>query len=260
MIKVSDIYKIIDNTAPFCTQEKWDNSGLLVGSMDMPADRIYITLDISSESIAAARTAGAQLMISHHPVIFSPLKSLSPTDPVWQLAEAGIAAICVHTPLDMAKDGINSRLYDMLQEKLSLSSITGAIEGELGWIAESGRDFTAEELAVILKDTLGCTVVRYCKGIRPIRRIGLCCGSGGSLLGDVAALGCDCYITGDVKHDCWYSARNAGVALFDCGHYHTECIAQDIIAEKIRDAFPMAEIICDKGGDPVSYLFAGDKA
>lgn len=261
MITVGDIYKAIDSFAPFCTQEKWDNSGLLVGSMDMPADKIYITLDISKESIEAAKAAGAQLIVAHHPIIFSPFKSLAPSDPVWQLAAANMAAICVHTPLDIAEGGINTRLYDMLKGTLSLGGITGSPDGSgLGWIAESSEDFSAEELASILKETLGCPVVRFCKSDRPIRKIALCGGSGSSFLEDVIAQGCDALITGDIKHDRWYTARNAGIALFDCGHYHTECIAQDIFAEKLREAFPDAEVTIDNGGDPVSYVFGGDEA
>lgn len=261
MITVGDVYKVIDNIAPFCTQEKWDNSGLLVGDKNMPADKIYISLDISNESVQAAKKAGAQLMISHHPVIFSPLKRLVPADPVWQLAAADMAAICVHTPLDMAEGGINTRLYDMLKNPLDLGDITGSADGNgFGWIAESEADFSAEELGTVLRDILGCSVVRYCKASRPIRKIALCSGSGGSFLADAAAQGCDAYITGDVKHDCWYAARNAGIALFDCGHYHTECIAEELLAEKLREAFPDADIICDKGGDPVSYIMGGEEA
>ncbi|MBQ8515008.1 MAG: Nif3-like dinuclear metal center hexameric protein [Ruminococcus sp.] len=258
MRTVGEIYKEIDRIAPFCTQEKWDNSGLLVGDRTMPADRIYISLDISNESIEAAKAAGAQLMVSHHPVIFSPLKRLGPSDPVWQLAAANIAAICVHTPLDIAEGGINTRLYDMLREALSLGEIIGSADGRgFGWIAESGCGFEAEELAVVLKDILGCSVVRYCKGNRTIRKIALCGGSSSTFLEDVIAEGCDAFITGDIKHDRWYTARNAGIALFDCGHYHTECMAQEIFAEKLREAFPDAEIICETQGDPVSYVWGG---
>lgn len=259
MRTVGDIYRVIDGFAPFCTQEKWDNSGLLVGDMSMPAGRIYISLDISNESVQAAKKAGAQLMISHHPVIFSPLKKLVPADPVWQLAAANIAAICVHTPLDMAESGINSRLYEMLSEPLCLGTVMDTIGGSgFGWIAESRCVWTASDLAKKLQEMLGCQVVRYNAGKQPIHRIALCSGSGGSFLSDAIAQGCDALITGDVKHDCWYAARNAGISLFDCGHYHTECIAQELLAEQLKAVFPDAEILCDTQGDPVSYVWGGD--
>ncbi|MGN0592313.1 MAG: Nif3-like dinuclear metal center hexameric protein [Ruminococcus sp.] len=258
MITVGEVYREIDRMAPFCTQEKWDNSGLLVGAPHMPADRMYISLDLSNASVAAARAVGAQLMVSHHPVIFSPLKQLIPTDPVWQLAAANMAAICVHTPLDLAEGGINRRLYDKLRDVLDLQTVTDTLGGSgFGWIAESRRDWNAERLAQSLQRVLGCQVVRYCPAARPIRKIALCSGSGGSFLHDAIEQGCDGLITGDIKHDCWYGARNAGMALFDCGHYHTELVAQELLAERLCIAFPDAEIICDTQGDPVSYVWGG---
>lgn len=260
MITVENVYREIDSMAPFCTQEKWDNSGLLVGDMDMPADKIYISLDISNESVLAAKNAGAQLMVSHHPVIFSPLKNIGTSDPVWQLIQADMAAICVHTPLDIAEEGINARLYDILKSVLSLGEIKDTLCGSgFGWIAESESEMSADDMAKLLRKTLGCSVVRYCNGGRPIRKIALCSGSGGSFLGGLAMQGCDALITGDVKHDCWYTAKNAGIALFDCGHYHTERIMEELLAEKLRAAFPQAEIICGNSQDPVSYAFGGEK-
>ena len=125
MRTVQDVYSIINTFSPFSTQEKWDNSGLLVGTGGMPVHKVYVTLDISNETIAAAQKQGADLMVAHHPIIFSPLKQLSPDSPVWKLAAANMAAICVHTPLDRAKGGINDRLHQLLQEPLQLS---GAME------------------------------------------------------------------------------------------------------------------------------------
>ncbi len=260
MITVGDVYKEINSIAPFCTQEKWDNSGLLVGDANMPAEKIYVSLDISNESVLAAKNAGAQLMISHHPVIFSPLKSFGPSDPVWKLAAANMAAICVHTPLDIADEGINAKLYEILREKLFLGEIKDSLCGSgFGWIAECSKCFAAVDMAEILKDILGCTVVRYCDCGRSIRRIALCSGSGGSFLSGIINQQCDAFITGDVKHDLWYTAKNAGISLFDCGHYHTEKIAVELLTEKLKAAFPDAEIICDNGGDPVMYAFGGRK-
>ena len=93
MRTVQDVYSIINTFSPFSTQEKWDNSGLLVGTGSMPVHKVYVTLDISNETIAAAQEQGADLMVAHHPIIFSPLKQLSPNSPVWKLAAANMAAI-----------------------------------------------------------------------------------------------------------------------------------------------------------------------
>jgi dinuclear metal center YbgI/SA1388 family protein len=259
MRTVAAIYEALSAIAPFSTQEPWDNSGLLVGSMEMPVDRIYISLDISNAAVEAAHAAGAQLILSHHPVIFSPLKQLSPSHPVWKLAAAHMAAICMHTPLDMAETGINQALYAKMKAPLSLGAIVDTPDHSgCGWIAESAVAQEARTLAQTLQTLLGCTVVRYCPADRPIRKIALCSGAGGSFLDAVIAQGCDAYITGDVKHDAWYTARNAGLALLDCGHYHTEVIAQELLAHALETAFPDVTILCDQQGDPVSYVWGGD--
>ena len=78
MRTVKEVYQVMDAFAPFSTQEKWDNSGLLTGDFSMPVKKIYVTLDISNETIAAAAAQGADLMVAHHPVIFSPFKQLAP--------------------------------------------------------------------------------------------------------------------------------------------------------------------------------------
>lgn len=256
MITAGDVYKAIDEFAPFSTQEKWDNSGLLVGDSSMVADRIYVTIDISNDSIEAAKAVGAQMIVAHHPIIFSPMKNLAPFDPVWKLAAANMAAICVHTPLDMAPEGINARLYNMLSSDLKLGEITASLE-DFGWIAESHACLTSEELGAVLKETFGCTVVRYTGTDKPLKKIAVCGGSGGSLLDKACALGCDAFITGDVKHDRWYAAKNMNIALFDCGHYHTERISADILAAKLRNALPEAQIIVGDLCDPVSYIYGG---
>lgn len=264
MQTVQDVYSIINTFSPFSTQEKWDNSGLLVGTGSMPVHKVYVTLDISNETIAAAQEQGADLMVAHHPIIFSPLKQLSPDSPVWKLAAANMAAICVHTPLDRARGGINDRLHQLLQEPLQLSDAMQTPEADcngigFGWADQSNTDWNAKDLAETLRRVLGCTVVRYSPIDRPIRKIYVGCGSCASMLEDAAAWGCDAMITGDVKHDRWYAAKNLGIALFDCGHYHTEQIAAQILTEQIQAALPDLPCICDPHGDPVCYAMGGEQ-
>ena len=114
MTTVQEIYETIDAFAPFASQESWDNSGLLAGAGTQPAEKILTTLDISQGVIAEAAAQGVQLIVSHHPVIFSPLKALPVQHPVYQLAAHQIAAICVHTPLDMAPEGLNAYAHTLL--------------------------------------------------------------------------------------------------------------------------------------------------
>ena len=140
MLTVKEVYEAIDAFAPFASQESWDNSGLLVGGMAQPADRILTTLDISEAIVAQAVAEQVQLVVAHHPVIFSPLKTLPPDSPVYQLAAHGIAAICVHTPLDMAPLGLNTFAHTLLEKPLVLQGTQEVLEPSwtdgrgFGWI------------------------------------------------------------------------------------------------------------------------------
>ena len=163
MLTVGDVYKFIDDFAPFAAQDKFDNSGLLVGSMDMPADRIGVCLDITSKVVEEAAGKGIQLIVSHHPVIFHKLSVLENCNPVYLLAKHGINAICAHTNVDMAKNGIS----DIMLELLDLSGDTRVLEPVhndgtgYGRIVELDFIADAEGLAQKCKKAFGCNVVRY---------------------------------------------------------------------------------------------------
>lgn len=105
--------------APFHTQEKWDNSGLLVGRGDAPVTGVLLTLDITPAAVEEAVRQGAELIVSHHPVIFQPLKRLDPDSPVYRMVQNGISAVCAHTNLDKAYGGVN----DCLSERLGLKNV-----------------------------------------------------------------------------------------------------------------------------------------
>ena len=243
MLTVKEVYEVVNGFAPFASQESWDNSGLLVGSMTQPADRILTTLDISEEVIAQAVQQQVQLIVAHHPVIFSPLKALPQNSPVYQLAAHGIAAICVHTPLENA------------QSVLEPSWTDGR---GFGWIDTSTRTWTPQALAQVLEKTFG--TVRYSAKETPIRKIAYCSGSAASMLELAVAKGCDALITGDIKHDRWYAAEFENIALFDCGHYGTERFAAEILAQRLRDAFPAAQVTANAGDDPAKIFIGDEKA
>ena len=266
MLTVRQIYKTIDTFAPFASQESWDNSGLLVGEMEMPAERILTTLDISRSVIQEAIHRQIQLIVSHHPVIFSPLKCVLTNSPVYLLASHGIAAICVHTPLDISPEGLNLYAHTRLKKVLTLEDVPTVLEPAwtdgrgFGWIDTSRTAWEPQELAVQLKEGLGCSSVRYSVGQNTIRKIAYCSGAGGSMLELAAEQGCDALITGDIKHDRWYAAQFLGVTLFDCGHYGTEQMAAQILAKQIQAAHPNAEVCCMSGEEPSAVLTGGGTA
>ena len=114
MTSVQEILGFLNELAPFDTQESWDNSGLLIGSADQAVTVAALALDITTETVQLAQQAGAQLLISHHPVIFHPIKRVQANDPVYALIAAGLTAVCAHTNLDAAQGGVNDCLAQLL--------------------------------------------------------------------------------------------------------------------------------------------------
>ncbi len=254
MITVKDIYNYINQFAPFGTQEKWDNSGFLIGDAAQEVSGVLISLDISVSALQKAGECGCNLIFSHHPVIFQPIRNLYAGSVVYQLAQKQIAAICCHTPLDIAPGGINDLIIRKLREEIALEEEMLPIEADgLGRIVTLKQACSLPEFAGIAKKALACEVVRYsAKYQEKIKKIAVCSGSGASMLEDLAGR-CNCFLTGDVKHDRWYKAEELRIALLDCGHYHTEVIMIPYVAALLREAFPELNIIEFAEGNPVCY-------
>ena len=256
---VSEIYTYIDSFAPFSTQEKWDNSGLLNGSMNKKVSKVLVTLDITNEVADEAAEIGAELIIAHHPVIFKPLYSLSENEPSCKLLKSGISAICVHTPYDVAEGGMSDILMNLVgfEKSEGILEITGQRNKSYGFgtIGVASQEYQADELAKKLKNVLGCTVVRYTDGGKPIKKAAFCTGSGGNLIEAALNQGADAYITSEVKHDQWLLAKQRGISVFDCSHFHTENIGMIRLCKMLAADFSNIEFVMSEvNKDPVKYV------
>lgn len=254
MTTVGDIFDLIDSFAPFSAQQSYDNSGICAGSRMQPVTKILTALDITCDVVREAAAKGCELVISHHPVIFRPLRTLSPDDPAVMLAASGISAICAHTSFDSAVGGMN----DLLAEKLRLTVLEPLAfeEGKpIGYVCELSDELSASELASFCKQRLGCRVVRYTNTDNRIAKVGICSGSGGDLLVSALAKGCGALITGDVKHSCFIDAQNRGFCLIDAGHFYTENIFHEALAERIKAVHPELSVIRSEAlTDPVFVI------
>ena len=249
MAQVKDIYNYIDSIAPFVTQMDFDNAGLLVGRSRAQVDKVLVALDITAEVIREALDLGVQLIVAHHPVIFHPLKAITDGDPtgekVLALAEHGIAAICAHTNLDAARDGVNDRLA----QALGLSEIgqlhqDGVDEwgrpygiGRVG-VLNTNRPVDTAAFAAMVKQKLGAASVRYTDAGKDVCRVAVGGGSCGSMLSDAVAAGCDTFVTADVKYDVFLEAKELGINLLDAGHFSTENVVVAPLARGLQEAFP----------------------
>ena len=251
MTTVEAVYRALDEWAPFATQMGFDNAGLLVGRVGRQVTRILVALDITREVAEEAGEMGAELIVSHHPLIFTPLKAVSDGsvtgEVVLTLAERGIAAICAHTNLDAAQGGVN----DCLAQVLGLTGLEQLHpDGEDAWgrtygIGRVGRlekGCDAVEFAQRVKQALGAASVRLVDAGRRVEKVAVGGGSCGSMLSDALAAGCDTFVTADVKYDVFLAAAAQGLNLLDAGHYATEQVVCPAIVQRLQECFPEVEV------------------
>ncbi|MDE6149902.1 MAG: Nif3-like dinuclear metal center hexameric protein [Ruminococcus sp.] len=253
MATVRDIYDEINKIAPFSIQESYDNSGLVVGNGDKTVGKILLALDITKSVAKEAAEKNCGLIISHHPVIFTGLKSLNPDNPAVILAKNDISAICMHTNFDIAKGGMNDILCEILGfvPEEPLAEENGV---SIGYVCTCDDELMPKTLAKRVKQRLGNAVVRFVDTEKPVKKIAVCSGSGGSFLPFVKGKHIDAYITGDVKHDIFIDAYNNEICLVDAGHFYTENIFFDFIKNKLMEKYPTLDIsVAQSNKDVTSY-------
>lgn len=251
MTTVADVARAVDSIAPFGTQLDWDNSGLLVGDPGRGVTKVLVALDATTAVIDQAEALGAEVVVTHHPVIFRGIKRLLAGDPPYEAAARGIAVISAHTCYDMAPGGVNAALADALglRDRAPLWEERPGEEGRtLGVIGELPCPMSREELAAWAEEALGLRpgFVRYlaaCEaGGEAIRRVAVCGGAGADYLDLAKSKGCTAYITGDVRHHEFLAAAGMGLFLMDAGHFATENIAMPKLAQRLGEALPNVEV------------------
>lgn len=232
---VYDIYDFLDEKYDFSSALHYDNVGLLVGDGREKVTGVLVCLDCTDEAISEAVKQGANLIVTHHPVIFDPLKSVTEQSLVYRLIKNGISVISAHTNLDQADDGVN----DALAEAVGLSDVEKIAdsEGFFYRIGELSEPATSEELARAISEKLSLPV-KYVGNSSFIKRVAVCSGSGGSMLGEVINTGVDAYITADIKHNVFMEAHEAGLTLIDAGHFNSEDIIVEPLSKELGAAFP----------------------
>lgn len=254
MATVEQILDLIQEKAPFQWQMGFDNSGFLVGRKGASVSRVLVALDITLEVAQEAADWGAELIVAHHPVIWGGAKSITDESTtgrvVLELIEHGVAAICAHTNLDMARGGVNDALARALGLKnLALLAQEGRDErGELYGIGLVGEVVPqkVEQFACFVKEALSAQSVRVAEGGAEVHRVAVGGGACGSMLSDVIAKGCDTFVTSDVKYDVFLEAKARHINLIDAGHYPTENLVCPVLAQWIGEAFPALEVEVSK--------------
>lgn len=233
MPKVKDIYDFIDSFAPYDTACKWDNTGISVGDETQEVKKIVFALDITGDVADFAKEINADLIITHHPLIFNPVKQLPASSTLYKIANCGIAHISAHTNFDLAEEGVNTLLCDKLNLK-----ITDSIKSDdvCLYICKTENEIDIVDFVHLVKEKLGGTV-RYNGKNTKINTVAVCSGAGADYLSEAKENGADVLLTGDGSHHDFLDANEMGIALICAGHFETENPAIDWILQKIENEF-----------------------
>ena len=251
MNTVADILEFVETLAPRYMKMDWDNVGLLCGSKKTPVTKILVALDPFESVCREAAQWGAELIVTHHPLIFQPVKAVTDETEVGRciqlLCAKGISAINAHTNLDCAPGGVNFRLAQQLD-------LTGIQVIDPMGNDEQGRPWgllrmgwtevqPLERFLSMVKKRLGCEGLRYVDAGNPVCKVAVGGGACGSELMDAVKAGCDTFVTADVKYNGFFDAKALGINLIDAGHFQTENPVVPMLAEKIAQAFPEIQVM-----------------
>ena len=236
MTTIRAIEEYCKTLAPYELADDWDNVGLLVGSADAQVGRTLLALDITPAVVEEAHEKDAGLIVSHHPVIFDPLRTLAPGTAPYLLAKYDIAALCLHTNLDRAEQGVNTALARALGLKN-----TRFYPEEYLLVGEPEEPMTADDFAAFVKARLSAPSVRYTPG--KVTCAAVSSGGGGEGVELCAKYGCDAFVTGEMKHHLYNYAVDHGIAAFDAGHFSTENVVIEPLRAILAERFPEAEFI-----------------
>ena len=210
-MKIAEIYAILDEIAPFCDQESWDNSGLILGDFKSEFERIYLSLDLDSALVEKALPNS--LFITHHPLIFKGLKSLNPSlypaNLIYKMVQKNMSLISLHTNYD------KHILNKFVAENVLKYEITDIKD----FIVFMKIDMKFDDLAKDIKEKLQISNLRAVKTKENIKTIALCTGSGSEFASN---LGVDCFLTGDVKYHTALENFENNVSLIDINHFESE--------------------------------------
>ena len=232
METVKSIYSELCRIAPLELQMSFDNSGFQFGRETAEVSKVLMALDITAEVVDEAAAIGADLLISHHPLIFSPLKSIT-DEKLLKLAANNISVISMHTNLDIVQGGVN----DVLIEALGATAEASLDEQDCGRIGSMPEAMSMENFLAVCKAVLNTKGLRYYDSGRPVEKLAVMGGSGGDCVETAYRLGCDTYLTADIKYHQFLQAAELGINLIDGDHFCTENLIIPVLAEKLRTRF-----------------------
>ena len=252
----------LERFAPLPLQESWDNAGLQVGLTETEVSGALLCLDVNEKIVDEAIQKGCNLIVSHHPLLFRGLKTISDLTDVQRTVMKAIvnhiAVISMHTNMDNAKDGVNFRIASKLglqNTRFFVSKNVDGIEAGSGVIGELAEPMAADDFVLKVKKTFQVECA-MCNELlrRPVRSVAICGGAGDFLLDDALKAGADAFITGEMHYHQYFGYEQQ-IQICVIGHYQSEQYTAEIFEEIIREACPgVKTIIAETNTNPILYL------
>ena len=252
---LNDVLDRIEKKYPLHLQYSWDNSGLNIGDRKQNIEKVLLTLEVTEKTVDEAIEKDVDLIISHHPFMFSKTNRIIKDDIkggiIYKLIANSISVYCMHTSYDIAFDGLNDyfmKLIDaedvyVFEEEGSEESYEGGRKYGLGRVGKLKKTVTSGEMIEILKKKLNIDSVRYIGDEnRKISTVAVVTGSGAEFFEGLAQKGIDALITGDMKYHQAMDAISEGATVIDCGHYGSEHIFADSIIDFLKKEMPEMKI------------------
>ena len=240
---VKELYKFLDSRIPSALSCEWDNDGLMCCTEPNRAvKKVLVALDITDDVIDRAIEGGYDVIVSHHPLIFHPIKNITAGESVpnrlIKLVKSGISAMSFHTRLDSLDGGVN----DELAKCLGLNNIKPFGEDGMGRIGEIEDEMTAREFAEYVASSLSACGVSYANGGRSVRKVAVLGGAGSDCIHEAAEAGADAYVSGEFLHHNYIESKENGITIVCAGHYYTENPVCEVVRRILLEADKNIEV------------------
>ena len=261
-MKIKEVLSALERFAPLPLQESWDNAGLQVGLTETEVSGALLCLDVNEKIVDEAIRKGCNLIVSHHPLLFRGLKTISDlTDvqrTVMKAVREGICVISMHTNMDNAKGGVNYKMAEELGLRdvrfLAPKTVDG-VESGSGVIGELAEAQASDDFVLAVKKAFGVECA-MCNELlrRPVRKVALCGGAGEFLLDDALNAGADAFITGEMHYHQYFGYEQQ-IQICVIGHYQSEHFTAELFRDIIERGCPGVQTyIAETNTNPILYL------
>ena len=252
-MKAGEIAAVLEEFAPLRTQESWDNAGFTVGSPEAEVHGVLVGFDCTKELVLEAVGRGADMIVTHHPLIFGGLKRIDPDDPVgaavWEAVRHGVVVYAAHTNADKAEGGVNA----LMAARMGLLEVEALDESGLAFVGLLPEPLPGEAFCAWVKERFALQTLRCSAPVAEVARVAVSCGAGSSFAGAAFRAGADAFVTGDVSYHRFFVPE--GRMIVDIGHYESEVDIVDKFVSVLRKKMPNFAVCTTalKHNNPIYY-------